>query len=143
MELEHAIAQVRTLIAERDEIDRKLGDLLALGPKPMTAGARVRDTPPSRKEPKKRKCSICDQPGHNVATCPQGKRQHPNNPPDEHEPDSRPLTDDEWAEVRARKRDGDTAEEIADACSLPLTEVNAAYNCPSYFTYKRYRLRGK
>jgi alkylhydroperoxidase/carboxymuconolactone decarboxylase family protein YurZ len=44
MELHEAISQIRSLLTERDEIDRKLSELIALGVK-ATVGARRNHTP--------------------------------------------------------------------------------------------------
>jgi hypothetical protein len=90
MSLEEKISQLRPLLAERDEIDRKLSELIALGPKPLSVRSKITrrdgtvDTvrPAQPKGRKKSICSICKKPGHNAKTCPNGKAERPKKPDD-------------------------------------------------------------
>ena len=54
MELDDRIVIVKKLITEREEIDRKLSELL---------GGELSDK-------KERRCSICHEVGHQARTCP-------------------------------------------------------------------------
>jgi hypothetical protein len=146
MSLEEKLNQIRSLLAQRDAIDQQLEGIIGhYGPKPLTVHDKVRkhDEKISTGRPKQRVCSKCLKPGHNAKTCPQATSLNPNDTSEKVKSSTTALTEDEWAEVRARKRDGDEPEDIADACSLPLTEVKTAYNCPSFFVYRRMHLRNK
>jgi hypothetical protein len=120
MDLLNAITRVRELLAQRDDIERELSELLNVGPRPLTVRDRSEKSPPKPKT-SKRACSACGKPGHNVMTCPQGKGTHPNNPKrDTASGDNKPER------IRELLKEGLSNDQIALDCDT-ATSVVAFY----------------
>src|SRR4051812_771954 len=85
MEYQEKIDLVRTLLAQRDDIDSKLRELLGdkeTKPATMLGSAATMPVIKRRGRPAKAKkgqhtCKLCGKPGHNAKTCPAGRGTEP------------------------------------------------------------------
>ncbi len=138
MTLENKIERTRELLAQRDEIDRELGELLG-GSHEAPRETRKETLKTTKKNAGGRKpgsvhlCSGCGKPGHSIRTCPKARGQHPDNPKPE---PTTELTEDQYDELRDAMHDRDfMSAKYALTHKLSPREVNAAIRSTDYEDY--------
>lgn len=133
MQLEEKIAEIRGLIAQRDEIDAQLSDLLTAGPKPLT----VLDKPRKQGAPGRKKgartCKECGKPGHIAKTCPVNRGAAPVS---RFNQSVARLTEDQFDELKQLQLIGELSSlEFSVEHSIDLGEVNRAITSRTFNDY--------
>ncbi len=141
MELTTKIERVRELLAQRDEIDRELGDILGgshdAPPTPRKESAKPRETPKKnvggRKAGSVHLCSGCGKQGHSIRTCPKARGMHPDNP----KPDvTIEIDEGQYEKLRDAMHDREfMSAKYALTNKLSPREVNAAIRSTDYEDY--------
>lgn len=131
MDFNERLARIKALLAERDEIDQQLAEMLVAGPKPIS----IRDKAVSKKQKVGRSggCSECGSRGRHFKTC---TRSGAPNLEALTPKETRSLTENEYAALRDAMNDRDfMSAKYALTHRLSPREVNIAVRSLDYEDY--------